>query len=178
MSSPVRARMSKSARREQVLAAAIAEFAAGGYAATSTESIAQRAGISQAYLFRLFPTKKAVFLAAANQAFDTVENAFRAAAGRSVATDEADRMDAMADAYIDLLGDRQSLTFQLQIYAASALDEEIRTLARERFHRLYQTVRELSGSDAGGAFNFMAQGMLLNVTSVLELELLNPDAGE
>ncbi|WP_433665929.1 TetR/AcrR family transcriptional regulator [Nocardia sp. CA-136227] len=175
MSSPVRTRMSKSARREQVLAAAIAEFAAGGYAATSTESIALRAGISQTYLFRLFPTKKAVFLAATNQGFDAVEEAFRAAAARSV---EADRMDAMAEAYIDLLGDRQSLTFQLQVYAASALDDEIRALARERFHRLYQTVRELSGSDAGGAFDFMAQGMLLNVTSVLELELLNPEADE
>lgn len=167
--------MSKSARREQVLAAAIAEFAAGGYAATSTESIAQRAGISQAYLFRLFPNKKAVFLAAANQGFDVVENTFRAAAEKCA---DDDRMNAMADAYIDLLGDRQSLTFQLQVYAASALDDEIRALARERFHRLYRTVRELSGSDAGGAFDFMAQGMLLNVTSVLELELLNPDVDE
>lgn len=167
--------MSASARREQVLAAAIAEFAAGGYAATTTESIARRSGISQAYLFRLFQTKKEIFLTAANQAFDAVEQVFRAAASKSV---EADRLDAMADSYIELLGDRQQLTFQLQVYAASALDDEIRALARERFHRLYRVVRDLSGSDAGGAFDFMAQGMLLNVTSVLELELLEPDSDE
>lgn len=161
--------MSASARREQVLAAAIAEFAAGGYTATTTESIARRSGISQAYLFRLFQTKKEIFLAAANRAFDSVEKAFREAASKSV---QDDRLDAMADAYIELLGDRQQLTFQLQVYAASALDDEIRALARERFHHLYQVVQDLSGSDAGGAFDFMAQGMLLNVTSVLELELL------
>ncbi|WP_460723900.1 TetR/AcrR family transcriptional regulator [Nocardia heshunensis] len=175
MSSPARARMSASARREQVLAAAIAEFAAGGYAATTTESIARRAGISQAYLFRLFPTKKAVFLAATDQGFDAVENAFRGAAERSA---QESRLDSMAEAYIDLLGDRQSLTFQLQVYAASALDDEIRALARERFHSLYRVVKELSGSDADGAFDFMAQGMLLNVTSVLDLDLLNPDGTE
>ncbi|MET8871871.1 TetR/AcrR family transcriptional regulator [Nocardia sp. NPDC004604] len=175
MSSPARVRMSASVRREQVLAAAIAEFAAGGYTATTTESIARHSGISQAYLFRLFQTKKEIFLAAANRAFDAVEKAFREAASKSV---QDDRLDAMADAYIELLGDRQQLTFQLQVYAASALDDEIRALARERFHRLYRVVQDLSGSDAGGAFDFMAQGMLLNVTSVLELELLDPDSEE
>jgi AcrR family transcriptional regulator len=41
-----------------VLNAAIVEFARAGYAGTSTEAIATRAGISQPYLFRLFGTKK------------------------------------------------------------------------------------------------------------------------
>ncbi|MGW4248719.1 TetR/AcrR family transcriptional regulator [Nocardia sp. NPDC004722] len=175
MGSAGRARMSAGARREQVLAAAIAEFAAGGYTATTTESIARRAGISQAYLFRLFPTKKAVFLAATNQGFDAVEDAFRGAARDSV---REMRLDAMGVAYVELLGDRRSLTFQLQVYAAAALDEEIRALARERFHSLYRVVKELSGGDAGGTFDFMAQGMLLNVTSVLELDLSDPDGTE
>jgi len=50
-------------RREMVLEAAMAEFAVHGLAGTSTEDVARRAGISQPYLFRLFPTKKALFLA-------------------------------------------------------------------------------------------------------------------
>ena len=50
-------------RRELVLEAAMAEFAVHGLAGTSTEEVARRAGISQPYLFRLFPTKKALFLA-------------------------------------------------------------------------------------------------------------------
>ncbi|MFB7719647.1 MULTISPECIES: TetR/AcrR family transcriptional regulator [unclassified Nocardia] len=175
MSSSARVRMSAAARREQVLAAAIAEFATGGFAATSTESIARRAEISQAYLFRLFPTKKSIFLAATNHAFDAVEVVFRSAAAQS---GEADRWDAMADAYIEMLSDRQSLVFQLQVYAAAGLDDEIRDLARDRFHRLYQLVRDLFGTDSGGALDFMAQGMLLNVTSALDLELLEPPADE
>ena len=50
-------------RRTSVLAAAVTEFARSGYAGTSTEAIAQRAGISQPYLFRLFGTKKDLFIA-------------------------------------------------------------------------------------------------------------------
>ena len=56
-------RMPAEQRRELVLGEAMAVFAAHGYAGTSTEEVARRAGISQPYLFRLFPTKKALFLA-------------------------------------------------------------------------------------------------------------------
>ncbi|MFD5148334.1 helix-turn-helix domain-containing protein, partial [Streptomyces sp. NPDC058401] len=58
-------RLSADERRETVLRAAIAEFATGGYHGTSTETIARRVGVSQPYLFRLFPTKRALFQAAA-----------------------------------------------------------------------------------------------------------------
>ena len=49
--------MSAEERREIVLEAAVGEFARHGLAGTSTEDVARRAGISQPYLFRLFPTK-------------------------------------------------------------------------------------------------------------------------
>src|SRR3977135_2905019 len=67
-------------RRTEVLQAAVAEFALHGLHGTSTEMIARRIGISQPYIFRLFPSKKALFLAAIDQCFDRVEAAFRKAA--------------------------------------------------------------------------------------------------
>ena len=54
--------MSAEERREMVLEAAVAGFAVRGMAGTSTEDVARSAGISQPYLFRLFPTKKACLL--------------------------------------------------------------------------------------------------------------------
>jgi AcrR family transcriptional regulator len=45
-------------RRDQVLSVAELEFAAAGLHGASTETIAHRAGITQAYVFRLFGTKK------------------------------------------------------------------------------------------------------------------------
>jgi len=59
----VSSRMTAHERRTSVLAAAITEFARSGYAGTSTEAVASRAGISQPYLFRLFGTKKDLFVA-------------------------------------------------------------------------------------------------------------------
>ena len=56
-------RQSADVRRASILRAAIVEFARSGYAGTSTEAIAARAGISQPYIFRLFGTKKDLFIA-------------------------------------------------------------------------------------------------------------------
>src|SRR2546428_3922165 len=67
-------------RRAEVLQAAVAEFALHGLHGTSTEMIARRIGISHPYIFRLFPSKKELFLAAIDQCFDRVETAFRNAA--------------------------------------------------------------------------------------------------
>jgi AcrR family transcriptional regulator len=51
-------RLTAAERREAVLDAAMAEFAAHGYEGSSTEEIARRAGIAQPYVFRLFGTKR------------------------------------------------------------------------------------------------------------------------
>ena len=58
-----RTRSTAQERRAELLAAALSEFAIGGLHGTSTEAIAKRAGISHAYLFRLFGTKKQLFIA-------------------------------------------------------------------------------------------------------------------
>src|ERR1700730_19444113 len=76
-------------RRTEVLKAAVAEFALHGLYGTSTEMIAKRIGISQPYIFRLFPSKKALFLAAIDQCFDRVEAAFRSAAEEPSTTAES-----------------------------------------------------------------------------------------
>jgi AcrR family transcriptional regulator len=59
----VSTRQTAAERRVAVLSAAVTEFAKSGYAGTSTDAIAARAGISQPYLFRLFGTKKDLFIA-------------------------------------------------------------------------------------------------------------------
>ena len=75
----VSTRQSADERRTAVLAAAITEFAHSGYAGTSTEAIARRAGISQPYLFRLFRTKKELFMATYDLVGTRIERAFASA---------------------------------------------------------------------------------------------------
>ena len=73
-------RKSAEVRREEILEAAMKEFAYGGLHGTSTEKIAARAGISQPYLFRLFGTKKELFIASSTRCFGRVLAAFQEAA--------------------------------------------------------------------------------------------------
>src|SRR5258708_34014393 len=76
-------RKSKEERREDILDAAIAEFADQGLHGASTEEIARLAGISQPYVFRLFGTKKELFTAVVARCFrQTLEMFQRAAEGK------------------------------------------------------------------------------------------------
>jgi AcrR family transcriptional regulator len=77
---PVTARKSAEIRREEILQAAVKEFARSGLHGTSTEAIARRAGVSQPYLFRLYGTKKDLFLATCARCFELVLAAFQEAA--------------------------------------------------------------------------------------------------
>lgn len=53
--------MSGPERRSQVLGIAAGEFAKHGLYGASIEAVAHEAGITQAYVFRMFETKKAMF---------------------------------------------------------------------------------------------------------------------
>jgi AcrR family transcriptional regulator len=69
-------RISAQERRESVIREAVAEFALGGYYGTSVAVIAKRVGVAQAYLFRLFPDKKAIFVAALVRSMEDTRLAF------------------------------------------------------------------------------------------------------
>src|SRR5436190_14305042 len=166
----VSTRMSAEERRESVLDAAVAEFARGGLAGTSTEAIAARAGISQPYLFRLFSTKKNLFIAAYRRAFVLIESRFTEAS-EGLTGDEA--LDAMGRAYHALLTDRDLLLVQLHTYAASD-DADVQAAARGCYGRLWRLVEARSGADAETLRVFFAMGMLWNVAVALDL----PDLDE
>ena len=95
----VPSRQTAEERRTAVLAAAITEFARSGYAGTSTETIAARAGISQPYLFRLFGTKKDLFVATYDLVGLRIINELTAA---SEGLEGEEAKIAMGEAYLQL----------------------------------------------------------------------------
>jgi AcrR family transcriptional regulator len=161
---PTATRMTAEERRTDVLRAAVPVFAAGGYRGTSTEDVARAAGISQPYLFRLFPTKKALFLALVEQGFCRVRDAFTAAVGDR--TGEA-AIEAMAEVYSELLRDRDELLLQMHAYSACD-DPEIASVTRREFGRLWREVARLSGADEERMKEFFATGMLMNVIASMD----------
>jgi len=158
-------RMSAEERRESVIRAATAEFARGGYYGTSTEAIAMRVGVSQPYLFRLFPGKKAIFLAAAERCIEDTIRTFREAA-EGLEGEEA--LHAMGDAYTRVIAERpELLMMQMQTYLAVAAaeqegDHEFGEAVRAGWMRLWDTVHLPLGADIGETTAFMAYGMLIN----------------
>jgi AcrR family transcriptional regulator len=159
-------------RRDEVIAAAVRAFAAGGYAGTSTESIARAVGVSQPYLFQLFGTKKDLFLEAIRHGFGRTRLAFEEAGRRARAEDPSawHVLHEMGNAYCALLRDRELLLCQLQAYAACG-DPAIRKVVGEEFHRIYQTVGELSGADDAALEQWFAMGMLMNTAAAIGPEM-------
>ena len=159
-------------RRDAVLDAALVEFAETGYAATSTEDIAARAGISQPYLFRLFGTKKELYIASVSRSFrETLELFQRAAEG--LRGERA--LQAIGKAYVEQLEtDRTWLRAQMQAHAASD-DPDIRAVVRAGFGDLVAYVRRVSGAEWPEIWQFFATGMLLNVLASMQIND-NPEA--
>jgi AcrR family transcriptional regulator len=151
-------------RREHVIEAAIATFAAEGYHGASTTDIARRAGISQPYIYALFRNKQELFLAA----YHTVAERIRA---RLVAAAEGQddpdaRMRAMGEAYLGMIGNSAEVLCQLQAYAAAG-DPALRDPVRDEFLRLFESVREAAGVSREEAAFFFAGGIFLAIASAL-----------
>jgi AcrR family transcriptional regulator len=173
MTAPPKRRMTADARREAVLGVAITEFARTGLHGTSTEKIAAGAEISHPYLFRLFGTKKGLFLACLDRCHARLRETFTRAAE---AAGDGDRLEAMGKAYVELLGDREMLLLQLQGYAACD-DDEVRATASDGYAELWQLVERLSGAPEDEVRAFFATGMLLNMAAAMDLPQIAGDPG-
>ncbi|MFF7889585.1 TetR/AcrR family transcriptional regulator [Streptomyces sp. NPDC020794] len=160
-------------RREKVVRAAIAEFALKGYCGTSTEVIAKRVGLTQPYLFRLFPDKKAIFIAALTRSMEDTRLAFERAADGAEGGEDA--LHAMASAYTRLLSAHpETLPMRMQGYALVAAaeaqgDDRIGELVRAGWMRLWETVRLSPGGGEGEAAAFLVRGMLINTLTAIGL---------
>lgn len=161
--------MSGPDRRQQVLGIAAEEFANGGLHGASTETIARRAEITQAYVFRIFGTKKALFLEVVAAAFDRMTEGMRAAADGKTGLEALGRMGAQ---YNEMLADCTSLLLQLQGFAACG-DPEVRDAVRASFGRMWQMVVETTGLDPVTIKAFLAFGMLLNNGAALQVAELD-----
>jgi AcrR family transcriptional regulator len=153
-------------RREDVLSAARAVFAEHGLSGASTDDIARRAGISQPYLFRLFHTKKELFIASVarcqQETFETFRQAVEGKTGEEA-------LEAMGQAYKELItANPDRLRAQMQSYAACD-DPEIAAVVHRGWAELVGFVESISGVDPARLSRFFARGMLINVLASMEV---------
>lgn len=127
----VRARQSAEQQRARILDAAVDEFRRAGLHGGSTRAIAEHAGVSQAYVFVLFGTKKALFLAACEYAV------------RRAGHD---------------LGSKPDTKLLLHLLAACS-DDEIRASAAAMMRSLVGAANEQMGLTAREALLYIAAGL-------------------
>jgi AcrR family transcriptional regulator len=159
------ARKTAEVRREEIIAVALEEFGEHGLDGTSTDTIARKAGISQPYLFRLFGTKKELYLETVRRCLSETLELFQQAADEKRG-EEA--LAAIGQAYRGLLADRTRLRGQMQAYA-DCDDADIREVVREGYGRLVEFVERVSGAEPERVRDFFAFGMLLNVFASMDL---------
>lgn len=160
-------------RREAVLEAALSVFAARGIHGTPTMDVAKAAGISQAYLFRLFPTKADLAIAIVGRCNDRVYATFAEAAAKAKAAGE-DVLEAMGHTYAPLmLENRDLLMVMLHAYAAAEDEPAIRDAMRDCFRRLVELAERESGAPTDEIRRFFAHGMLINVMAALDAHELD-----
>lgn len=156
-------------RREALLEAALPLFAERGISGTPTLAVAKASGISQAYLFRLFPTKSALAIALVERTNERIHQTMSSAAAAAQASGEP-VLPAIGKAYVELVQtDRDLLLLQLHAHAASPELPDVREAMRDGFRRLVSFVREASGAEDDEIQRFFARGMLLNVIAALDV---------
>lgn len=149
-------------RRPLVAAAALDEFSRGGFHATTVATVARAAKISPAYVFKLFPSKESLFVAALEQCFAQIAEAI--AQGADEAPDQTPEavLDAMGGAYAELIADRRLL--MLQAHAQSVADvPEIGEALRAGLELVTSFAKSRSGGSDDAVQSFIAYGQLCHL---------------
>lgn len=161
-------RLSAGERRADLLEAAIIEFAGSGYHGARTADIAARAGVSQPYVYALFPDKRALFLACHDWTTQRIKEALEKASADLAS--ENDIEQALNDAYRHLFDERpHQVLFQVQAHAAAVADQAIRDQVRRRFMELIELSERLNGAPRDLVLRHVARSMLGNVALALDL---------
>jgi AcrR family transcriptional regulator len=153
-------------RREDVLRAARDEFSQWGYHAATTTAIAQRAEISQSYIYALFPSKKELFIACYRWHHRQIMEIMSAAAE---ASGPAEARALMHESHVEKVQYRDHYLFRLQATAAAASDPDIAREVRQSFIECFQSLVEVLGDDREAAEEYVALNRLTDVAMAIEL---------
>ncbi|MBO9578827.1 MAG: TetR/AcrR family transcriptional regulator [Microbacteriaceae bacterium] len=161
-------------RRPAVAAAALSEFARGGYHGATVADVARESRISPAYVFKLFPRKESLFVAALETCFDEILAALKAGADASPEQSPDGVLHAMGGAYAELIRDRTLLL--IQVHAQSVADiPEIGDALRAGLARVTNFAKRRSGASDDAVQRFIAYGQLCHLLVTARIDEIPED---
>src|SRR5580704_13838631 len=156
-------------RRETVIKSAIAVFAKSGYLGTPIAAVARHAKISSAYVFKLFPRKQELFVAALEQAFDLIHSTLSDGADSSADQAPDGVLSAMGAAYATLISNRDLLMLQVHALSVAGVPE-IGAAFRKRLQTIAKFVKSRSGAPDDAVQRFFAYGQLCHLITTISLD--------
>ncbi|GAA0478722.1 hypothetical protein Ade02nite_40710 [Paractinoplanes deccanensis] len=172
MTGKVRQRSTAEERRQTVMSTAIRVFAAKGYYGTSTVEVAQAAGISQGYLYRLYADKEALFIAVVDYCSQRLRDNVAAAMARVTSTDPEAVLDQLRVAYRQLIDDRDLLMVLMQANCAAGVPA-IGEAVRQCYATQVEYVRAASGATDEQLRRYFADSLLANVVSAVGADAID-----
>lgn len=161
-------------RRAHVITAAITEFAERGFLATTVTDVARAADLSSAYVFKLFSSKERLFVAALDRCFDLTEGVLTVAADASPGRSPIEVLDAMGEAYANLIADRSLLMLQVHAQSAASIPE-VGAALRRGLARMVTLAKARSAASDREVQQFMAFGQLCHLVITARLDDVEAD---
>jgi AcrR family transcriptional regulator len=185
VSAPSRARLPAAERRQAIVEAALRVFVAGSYSGATTSDIAREAGVSEPILYRHFDSKRELYLACLDSAWQS----FRTAIDVKLAElGDAQAVTAVGQAAREFhaSGGVKPVTLWIQALSEAGEDEEIRGFLRRQLREVHDYIAAAlrRAQAAGGvprdrdpdaeAWIFLGAALLLSFADRLG-GLLDPD---
>jgi AcrR family transcriptional regulator len=174
LTGPARARLTAEKRRAAVLETACAVFSKCGYHGTTTAEIARKAGVSEPILYRHFDSKRELYLACLDEAWDSCRSLWDEVVDEE--SDPALWVRAMGNAYLAQRGPKMLVaSLWVQALTEASDDPEIRKFMRRQIREVHGYVSDVirRSQAAGGilpdrdpsaeAWIFLSIGLLATV---------------
>lgn len=139
-------RLSKSARRAQLLAAAKEVFVSQGYHAAAMDEIAVAAGVSKPVLYQHFPSKLELYLALLGESADEMVRLVREALRAS--EDNHERVDNAVAAYFSFVADNGQ-AYRLIFESDLRGQPEVEVIVEHAFDKCISAITETITTDTG-----------------------------
>ncbi len=170
--SPPRTLGTSEERRDAAISASVTVFARGGFHGGTIAQVGEEAGISPAYVFKLFGSKTTLFVEALGLCFGRIAATLNARADTIGAGSPGKILDELGAAYAELIADRSLLMLQVHAQSASAVPE-IASALRDGMQHITEIAHSRSGGTPGQVQDFIARGQLCHLlitTSVADVE--------
>jgi len=157
-------------RKSDIISAAIEVFAEVGYYRATTAQVAERASISQPYVFRFFATKEKLLLTALEVSWTRVIESFR----KVVETASPELLEKQLIQEYEEIQEKHQNEIFLQLQAQTIREEAIQETMRAGFKEVRDMVWK-AFHEAGiknpeeRTMLFLARGMLCNVALAIDM---------